>query len=326
MKRPRREVSIFSLSALDVLATATGTFVLIVVILMPYYRKSFTAGAELEEVRAGIATTQAQVPQLETQIATELAASADAQAETARLLTAIDSLLASLDATADATADAKSDAAARQKKIDQLKNTIDEQIIKELDLVFAIDTTRSMEGALEELGYALRGVARILERLVPSVRIGVVSYRDRDTGLPPIKKFRLTNTKTGLNRIVRFVQTLGVSPRGGSTREEDLYLGLSEALAMPFRPDAKQTVIVIGDAATHQRDQRAALDRARRFAASGTQRSVSTLFVATPISRRYGQGDRVFFEALAAAGRGTFNDHAGEMIESVLLSTLVDPR
>jgi hypothetical protein len=325
MKRPRREVSIFTLSALDVLATATGTFVLIVVILMPYYRKTFTAGAELEEVRAAIATTEAQVPELEEQIARERAASADAEADTARLLADIVRLRTDLQADADAAADAQSAAAARQEKIDRLKNTIDERIIKQLDVIFVIDTTRSMETALEELGYALRGVARILERLVPSVRIGVVSYRDRDIGLPPIQKFMPTDTKTGLNRIVRFVQGLGVAPRGGRTREEDLYLGLTEALAMPLRPDAKQTVIVIGDAATHPRDQQAALARARRFAESGRQRSISTLFVATPISIHYGQGDRAFFQALAQAGRGSFNDHAGEMIESILLSTLVDP-
>ncbi|HMB77869.1 MAG TPA: vWA domain-containing protein [Kiloniellaceae bacterium] len=325
MKRPRREVSIFSLSALDVLATATGTFVLIVVILMPYYRKTFTAGAALEEVRAAVATTRAEVPQLEERIATERAATADAEAERARLLAEIARLRAGTSADAAAAADAQAAAAARQEKIDRLKNTINERIVKQLDVVFVIDTTRSMETALEELGYALRGVARILERLVPSVRIGVVSYRDRDTGLPPIQRFMPADTKTGLDRIVRFVQTLGVSPRGGMTREEDLYLGLTEALAMPFRPDAKQSVVVIGDAATHWPDRQATLARARRFADSGRQRSISTLFVATPISLRYGQGDRAFFQALAEAGRGSFNDHAGEMIESILLSTLVDP-
>jgi len=325
MRRPRREVSIFSLSALDVLATATGTFVLIVVILMPYYRKTFTAGAELQEVRAAVAATETRIPELEAQIARERAATADAEADTARLLAEISLLRNSLSADADAAADAQAAAAARQEKIDRLKNTIKERIIKQLDVVFVIDTTRSMETALEELGYALRGVSRILERLVPSVRIGVVSYRDRDTGLPPIKKMMLTDSKTGLDRIVRFVQTLGVSPRGGMTREEDLDLGLNEALVMPFRPDAKQTVIVIGDAAAHPWEQQSALARARRFAESGRQRSISTLFVATPISIRYGQGDRAFFQALAAAGRGSFNDHAGQMIESILLSTLVDP-
>ncbi len=39
MRRRSRETSIFNMSALDLLAMATGTFVLIVVILLPYYRK-----------------------------------------------------------------------------------------------------------------------------------------------------------------------------------------------------------------------------------------------------------------------------------------------
>ena len=53
MKRRSRELSIFNLSALDVLATATGVFVLLVVMLMPYYRKSFDANAEIEDATVG---------------------------------------------------------------------------------------------------------------------------------------------------------------------------------------------------------------------------------------------------------------------------------
>ena len=45
MKRPNRSISIFSMSALDVLAMATGVFVLLLVMLMPYYRKTFDANA-----------------------------------------------------------------------------------------------------------------------------------------------------------------------------------------------------------------------------------------------------------------------------------------
>jgi hypothetical protein len=325
MKRPRREISIFTMSALDVLATATGTFVLIMVILMPYYRKTFTSGAELEGVRAAITVIEAQIPALEERVAAERAATAAGQAEAEQVKALIARERETMTADAKAAADAEAAAAARQEQIAKLKATIDERIIKEMDLIFVIDTTRSMGPALEELGYSLRGIARILERLVPSLRIGVVSYRDRDTGLAPIKSLALTSTKGGLDRIIRFVQTLGISPRPSRTREEDLYLGLTTALSMALRPTAKQTIIIIGDASTHPGDQRATLARARRFAASGRQRSVSALFITTPSYRRYGRNDRRFFKAIADAGHGAFNDHSGEMIESVLLSTLIDP-
>jgi hypothetical protein len=39
----------------------------------------------------------------------------------------------------------------------------------------------------------------------------------------------------------------------------------------------------------------------------------------------YGDRARNFFMALASAGKGDFNDHAGSMIESILLSVLVTP-
>ena len=93
---------------------------------------------------------------------------------------------------------------------------------------------------------------------------------------------------------------------------------------MNLRPGAKQSIIVIGDAATHDRDQRQALQRVRQFVQLNRRRNLSTLFVTTPSYLRFGRGDREYFRNLASAGRGAFNDHAGRMIESVLLSVLVD--
>ena len=53
-------------------------------------------------------------------------------------------------------------------------------------------------------------------------------------------------------------------------------------------------------------------------------RSISTLFVTTPSSMLHGNDARGFFVALANAGGGSFTDHAGSMIEGVLLSVFVD--
>ena len=62
MKRANREVSIFSLSALDVLAMATGTFVLLMVLLMPYYRMTVDANAAMNDV---LASTEEQTAEAE---------------------------------------------------------------------------------------------------------------------------------------------------------------------------------------------------------------------------------------------------------------------
>ena len=61
MKAPRRQLSIFTMSALDVLAMSTGVFVLLVVLLMPYYRRVHDAHAELEAVRVAEAETVSRV-------------------------------------------------------------------------------------------------------------------------------------------------------------------------------------------------------------------------------------------------------------------------
>ncbi|MDH3475812.1 MAG: VWA domain-containing protein, partial [Rhodospirillales bacterium] len=191
-------------------------------------------------------------------------------------------------------------------------------------LIFLVDTTRSMKPVLKELARSMNSIVQILERLVPSVRIGFVAYRDRDAGVQPLIILPLTTTDPEIQRVLRFVSDLRISPRASPSREEDLYLALTKALSMRFRGDAKQSIIVIGDAAAHRHEQSKALQRTRRFASSGTRNSLSTLFVTTPSSLSARNVDRGFFEVLAKAGRGEFSDHSGRMIESVLLSVLID--
>jgi hypothetical protein len=64
MKRPNRTISILSMSALDVLAMATGVFVLLLVMLMPYYRKTMDAEAEIEAARVAAAEAHVEVQSL----------------------------------------------------------------------------------------------------------------------------------------------------------------------------------------------------------------------------------------------------------------------
>jgi hypothetical protein len=197
-------------------------------------------------------------------------------------------------------------------------------VIEAIDLVFVIDTTASMTPVIRELAVSMRSIVRILQRLVPSVRIGISAYKDRDTGLPPVITFPLTPTDPYLARIIGFVDSLDASPVGSRTLEEDVHLGLEAATLMRWRPDARQVLVVIGDAAAHAEYQSETFWRARNFVQGHELRSLSALFVTTPSSLEAGNRARPYFQALANAGDGTFNDHTGSMIESVLLSVLVD--
>jgi hypothetical protein len=314
MRRANREISIFTLSALDVLAMSAGVFVLLLVMLMPYHRKVLDANAALEAARIADADTVARVQTLEDLATLHRAEAEAAEAEAAALSTSAASLRAAAAERREQT----------RAAVAEPEGDITAPVIEAIDLIFVIDTTASMEPVLREVAHSLRGIVRILERLVPSVRIGVVAYRDRDTGLAPVTTLPPMPTDHRLAQIIAFVEGLASSPVGSRTVEEDLYLGLSTATALPLRPEAKQAIVVVGDAAAHRHEQAQALFRAEGFVRGHANRSISTLFVTTPSSLMHGNDARGFFLALANAGGGTFNDHAGSMIEGVLLSVLID--
>ena len=197
---------------------------------------------------------------------------------------------------------------------DDLMSTIE-------DLV--VDTTASMRPVIRDLSLSMSGIVRVLQRLVPSLRVAVVAYRDYDTGAGwSVRSLPPTSTSRSMAEVQAFVDWLRRAIRSSRTPREVVYAGLREALSLPLRPGAKQSIIVIGDAAPHRNEERRTLDLARRYVRSGSERSVSALFVDTPAYRLYGTGDRNFFAALARTGGGEFNAHSGGMIEGVLLSVL----
>jgi hypothetical protein len=195
-------------------------------------------------------------------------------------------------------------------------------VIEAIDLVFVIDTTASMTPVIRDLALSIRSVVRIVQRLVPSVRIGISAYKDHDIPLPPV--IPLTPTDPFLPRIVGFIESIDASPIGSRTLDEDVHRGLEAATLMHWRPDAKQIMVLIGDAETHPENQNETFWRVRNFVQGNKLRSFSALFVTTPSSLSAGNIARLYFQAIAKAGNGTFNDHTGSMIESVLLPVLGD--
>lgn len=319
MRRRSGELSIFTLSALDVLAMSTGVFVLLLVMLMPYHRKVADAHAAIDAVRVADAEVEARVSTV-----VELGSLHRDEAEAAE---------AEAVATLAQAASVRQAAAEQRRQARQVARASARQnqdagvttpVIDAIDLIFVIDTTASMEPVLREVAHSLRGIVNILESMVPSVRIGVVAYRDRDTGLAPVNTLPPTPTDHRLARIIGFVEGLASSPVGSRTVEEDLYLGLVTATSLPLRPSAKQAIVVVGDAAAHRYEQAQALFRAQNFVRGHDNRTISTLFVTTPSSLMHGNEGRGFFVALANAGGGAFNDHAGSMIEGVLLSVFIE--
>ncbi len=323
MRRPNRTVSIFTLSALDVLAMATGVFVLLGVMLMPYYRKTFDAGAEMEGLRLGVTEMQAEIEVGEQAAAAAMQAAAEMTAESEEMEAAAARLRAAAAETRARAAAGSTGRRASPPPTPRPKQA-DTAVIEQLDLVFVIDASGSMNEVLADLRRSLRGIVRVLERLIPSLRIGFVAYRDYDVGDWVTHDLPLQPTSSHLKLILNFAAGLRPATVGGGTVSEAVYAALDRATRMNFRPGAKQTLIVIGDAAAHPGEQARALALAETFRMSGDHRSVSTLFVTTRAFLQFGQGDRAFFAELAQAGGGAFSDHRGELMESVLISVLED--
>ena len=322
MRKPNRDLQVFSLSALDVLAMATGAFVVLMTLLMPYYRKTQDAQAEIADTRVAAAAELARVADLESGASRNASTAARVKAEADAAAAQADTLAKRIEKIEDAIKVARATGGGAPKKLGDPRSVAQTNVAKKLDIVFVMDTTQSMVFALSDLAQSLRGIIRVLERLVPSVRIGFVAYTDTDTGFRPIRALPITDTSTGMRRILGFVGGLGPPPRGSRTVEEDVHLGIQRALAMNWRGGAKQVIVLIGDAPAHRRFRNQVFSRVDGFVRGGKNRAVSTLFVSTPTSRSRGEIDREFFARVAKIGGGTLNDHTGQMFESVLLAVL----
>ncbi len=322
MSRQRRNLEVISISALDLFASALGVFILMSVVLFPYYLRQPSTekdlqGARANQAAAGISLSDAQ------QVASE-AQDAMAEAE-ARRSKARDELQRAEASLAEAE-QVRAVSARRVKKEPEKKAADDEEKgrinVGDLDIVFVLDTTASMKRVIQDVQENLLGIVRVLHRLAPSLNVGFVAYRDRrDAYLT--RTFQLAPMTGGnLKRIQVFVERLRAA--GGGDVPEAVDSALSVAKNMPWRTTALGWIIVVGDAPAHRGNQNKVFNMARNFhlyAPSGVvQRRVSAIYTTR---KRYGRG---FFRKMAEVGGGDFVDHQGRMIESVLLSILTqDP-
>ncbi len=315
-------MEVLSISALDIFASALGVFVLMAIMLFPYYLKQpaleiEAQGAVAELAAAGLSVTEAEKTVAEMK---ERKKVADEDLSEAR-----DRLRMAETALAQARSDPEPAraAAAAPRNVEKRAGAQEAPLsISDLDLVFVMDTTGSMREELQDLQANLVGVIRILSRLAASLRVGFVAFKDTDAAYLT-QEFPLSPMNGGnVDRIVDFVQ--GLNAKGGGDIPEPVNRALGRALEMSWRPGAQGRIIVIGDASVHAASRQRTLQMAEAFAGTskiaGAPRSVSSIFTGShPRARE-------FFKNLAEAGDGDFMAHKGQMIESVLLSILPDPR
>ena len=314
--RRRGTLGIVTISALDLFASALGAFMLLTLMMMPFWLKQ----PALERERAG-AEAEFQATGRAAEIAEREGVEARAQMEAAeRALSSAREAHAAASA-ALAQAERESPAPVQPAETPEDPPAIPspppgEIRIHDLDLVFVMDTTGSMRPALEDVQASLFSIVRILARLSPSLRVGFVAYRDHGEDYVTRELPLLTVDRAGTERLVDFARSLAA--HGGGDPPEAVSDALETALAMRWRPNAAGRIVVIGDAPASRPE--AAFQLARRFAASAPKgarpRRLTSILVG-----EYWAGLE-FFTALAAAGLGEASPYQGQMIESVLLAVL----
>lgn len=316
--RRGRNFDILTVSALDLFATALGVFVLLAIILFPYYLKRPALKEALEGAQAYMRAAQTELDDAlaESGAAAEALAAAEAARAGAR-----DSLaqveLERREAETDfagAASRARETRAQRQSIQDELAKLT----INDLDLVFVMDVTGSMRHELADIRANLVGILRTLNKLSPTLQVGFVAFKDRgDEFLTKVFPMRPTSN-ANLEQMQRFVESFTAD--GGGDDPEPVGAALRDAVAMPWRDGVRGRIVVIGDAPPRQEDWARDLALAKDFSATGggkhAARRISAIFTG---SNPPGED---FYRRIAEAGGGDFMAHRGRMIESVMLAIL----
>ncbi len=118
-----------------------------------------------------------------------------------------------------------------------------------LDVIFVFDSTSSMAEFLKQAKNKIENLLITFKKLVPTARIGLVTYRDQGDEFVTMKH-PLTHGTKSLQLFLK-----DIDPVGGGDREEALDEALRVAIEeFKWKTYAKKIILVIGDAPPHQED------------------------------------------------------------------------
>lgn len=311
--RRNRDINIFNLSMLDVISSAMAAFLIIMIVLMPYYRK------EHIDYMAMIHALREQLVDAITRRDAAETAAAEARSRADAAETAAAEARARADAAETATAEARARAAAAETAAAEARAQAERaeamiQALKPrlLDLMIVLDTTGSMGPQIRGLQQDFRGLVRALKLLSSDLRVGLVAYRDRGSGEEYLTRlFPLTRMDTGgFANLQEFINRL-TAGGGGADAPEAIDAGLKVALEQAWRSDSDGAIVVVADAPVHEAQRSLTLNQARTFSARSPTHRLSVLGV-----QRY----RDYFQELANHGSGFFSP---DMDVWALLETII---
>ena len=286
MRPTRREASIFSVSAIDLFASALGAFVIVSFVLFPYFPNT----GEVPPAPVAPPTPPPPAPAQPTGVSAAEAAALEAR------IAALQGQLA--------------EARSRESELSEALNEATSTIRKlpPLDLIIALDTTGSMTNEVASLREEIAGLAGLLVELTEDAAVGIIDFKDRcdpanavrATGLRPV------NRQTA-RELAAFARSMFPGTACNQTPDEDYAEALRAAVLSDWRPvSERRTIVIISDNPAHHDMRAQAISDAQRFAARpGARHSVSSVFVDTSPNPRYPDTED-FMRQVVQAGRGRF--------------------
>lgn len=272
MRPTRRQASIFSVSAIDLFASALGAFVIVSFVLFPYFPNT----GEVPPAPVAPPTPPPPVPAPPTGIS---AAAAEA----------LEARIAELErALAEATSTTRK--------------------LPPVDLVIALDTTNSMTNEVASLREEIAGLAELLADLTDDAAVGIIDFKDR---CDPVNAVRATGLRP-VNRqtareLAAFARSMFPGTACNRTVDEDYAEALRAAVFSDWRPvSERRSIVIISDNPAHFDMRAQAIADAREFAQRpGARHTVSSVFVDTSPNPRHPDTED-FMRRVAQAGRGRF--------------------
>jgi len=274
MIRRSREVNIFSMSALDLFASALGAFIFISITLFPYFTNTTKSlMEELEKLEQEKQELSDRVAEVSTELAQERGRLNQANQEKAKA----------------------------EQELEKERARVK---LPPLDVVFVMDTTGSMRNEIVELGNQIGNLVELLNILSDDVAVGIVEYKDiKEPISSRVRSYPLLRVENGtpsLRNLRSFIRNLKA---GGSvdnyTEPEAMDEGLQAAYSLAWRKHSRrQVVIVIADQPPFPFREQAAVRNASAFIAVQEGRRIAAVHA----------GDRrdaePFLRKLVSVGQG----------------------
>lgn len=252
MKLKSKEINIFSMSALDLFASALGAFIIIAAAMMPYFPNT---GDSPEKV-------------------------ADIKEELAKAENELDKTKASLEEEQKKNQALEDEIKKAKKELEGLSKAK----LPPLDLVIALDTTTSMDSVVNGLKRDIQELAEVLDVLSDDVGIGLVEFKDQchqPTRSLPLQKV----SSRGMRDLRSFANSMKAGfPTGVTcniTPPEAMAEAMVAAAQMNWRSSTKKRAVVLISDNKPENEPLARRSVSEFANRTGANHTVSTVWVNT---------------------------------------------